>query len=378
MKIAIEGRAISAKGGGVRTYAYQLIRHLLKEVPARDVAVIIDQARARGTFPAIKELLAPLRHEVLLPLWLRWRIPRALEQFKPDVAHFTKADVVGGPAELRHYKTVVTIFDIIPILFPAGQTFLRRLYWPGALRRAATLSDHIITISEASKRGIVDRFGVEGARVTVTPLAVDRSHFQPVEGARQQKDPYVLFVGTLEPRKNVPLLVRAFARVAKDMPHQLVIAGKSDSDYGNILREIEDQKLVERVKIADFIDYEDLPALYSGADLFVWPSIYEGWGFPPQEAMACGTPVVVSDGGALSEVVGNAGEVVPFNADSLPARTRDVDFEERLANKILSVINNQGKREEMSRAGLTRVKQFSWEEVARKTLGVYKLVSSNQ
>ena len=374
MKIAIEARAISAKGGGVRTYAYQLIRHLLKVVPAQDVTVIIDQAAARGTFPAARELLAPLRHETFLPLWLRWQIPRVLRQLKPDVAHFTKADVAGGPAKLRHYKTVVTIFDIIPALFPAGQTFLRRLYWPRALERAALTSHHIVTISEASKQDIIARYGVPDDKVTVTPLAVETNHFRPVpKDARWQK-PYLLFVGTLEPRKNVPLLVRAFARVAKDIPHQLVIAGKADSDYGNVLREIEVQRLAGRVRVEDFVDYGALPALYSGADLFVWPSIYEGWGFPPQEAMACGTPVVVSDGGALPEVVGGVGEVVPFSVDSLPARTRDIDFEEHLANKILSVLNDQDKREEMSRAGLERVKQFSWEEVARRTLEVYKSV----
>lgn len=372
MRIAIEGRVISAKGGGVKTYAYQLIRHLLKVVPAQDVTVIIDRATARGTFPAARELLVPLRHETFLPLWLRWQIPRALRQLKPDVVHFTKADVPSGSEKPRHYKTVVTIFDVIPILFPAGQTLLRRLYWPRALERAALTSHHIITISEASKRDIIARYGVPDDKVTVTPLAVETNHFRPASKDARWQKPYLLFVGTLEPRKNVPLLVRAFARVAKNMPHQLVIAGKSDSDYGNILREIEVKKLTERVKIVDFINYEDLPALYSGADLFIWPSVYEGWGFPPQEAMACGTPVVVSDGGALPEVVGSAGEVVSFSADSLPGRMRDIDFEEHLANKILSVLNDQGKREEMSRAGLERVKQFSWDEVAKRTAGVYK------
>lgn len=372
MKIVIEGRAISAKGGGVKTYAYQLIRHLLKVAPAQDVTVIIDQATARGTFPAARELLVPLRHETLLPLWLRWQIPRALRQLKTDILHFTKADVAGEPARLRHYKTVVTIFDIIPVLFPAGQTLLRRLYWPRALERAALTSHHIVTISEASKRDIIARYGVPDDKVTVTPLAVETNHFRPVSKDARWQKPYLLFVGTLEPRKNVPLLVRVFARVAKNMPHQLVIAGKSDSDYGNILREVEVQKLTGRVTVADFIDYEDLPALYSGADLFVWPSVYEGWGFPPQEAMACGTPVVVSDGGALPEVVGNAGEVVPFNTDSLPARTRDIDFEEQLASKILSILNDQGKREEMRQVGLERVKQFSWDKVVEKTTVVYK------
>lgn len=352
MKIAIEARSLSARGGGVKTYTDQLIKHLVA-LGGQDKYIIMSKAPP---------------HELLLPLWLQWRMPRVIKQLKPDVVHFTKADM----SRKKVAPTVVTIFDIIPLLFPMGQTLLRRLYWPGALRRAATLSDHIITISEASRRDIVRWFRVDGEKVTVTPLAVDSNHFKPSLDSGQSEKPYILFVGTLEPRKNVPLLIRAFARAAKDIPHELIIAGKRNNDYGNVMREIEVQKLQGRVKILDFVDYNALPALYSGADLFVWPSIYEGWGFPPQEAMACGTLVVVSNGGALPEVVGNAGEIVPFSTENLVARARDTEFEEKLANKMLSVLNDQAKREEMRERGLERVKQFSWEDVAKKTAAVYK------
>ncbi|MFH1353938.1 MAG: glycosyltransferase family 1 protein [bacterium] len=354
MKIAIEARALKARGGGIKTYTEQLIRHLPGLDSGNEYIVISDKPR----------------HELLLPLWLQWQMPRIIQKLKPDVVHFTKADV----PKRKMAPTVVTIFDIIPLLYPAGQTLTRRLYWPRALQRAADKNDQIITISETSKEDIIHAFGVHEDRITVTPLAVDTEHFRLTLDGGQQKKPYVLFVGTLESRKNVPLLIRAFARMANDVPHQLVIAGRRDSDYKNIIREVEGQSMQGRVKILDFVEDNDLPVLYSGAQLFVWPSIYEGWGFPPQEAMACGTPVIVSDGGALPEVVGRAGEVVPFSTDSLPARTRDVEFEESLAAKMLSVLNDQTKRKQMRQTGLARVRQFSWQEVAEKTAAVYKQV----
>lgn len=355
MRVAIEARAVAAKGGGVKRYTEQLLKHLQLLPNGDEYITVTDKPR----------------HGLLLPWWLQRHMPRVMRELKPDVVHFTKADV--PKRKIAPY--VVTIFDIIPLLFPSGQSLLRRLYWPRALRRAATVSDHIMTISEASKRDMVRRLGVPECKITVTPLAVDTDYFKPSSRSTdEESNPYVLFIGTLEPRKNVPLLIRAFARIAGDVPHQLIIAGRRESDYGNVEREIEKQKLGSRVESLDFVADSDLPALYGGADLFVWPSIYEGWGFPPQEAMACGTPVIVSNGGALPEVVGGAGGIVPFSANNLSDRTRDTVFEELLATEMLAVLTNENKQREMREAGLAQVKQFSWQDVAQKTAAVYKQV----
>ena len=124
-----------------------------------------------------------------------------------------------------------------------------------------------------------------------------------------------------------------------------------------------------------FVPDEDLPALYAGADLFVWPSAYEGWGLPPMEAMASGVPVIVSNGGALPEVVGSAGEIVPFSEEKLPERMWDMPFEEALAARMLAVLEDEKKRRAMIQLGSERVKQFSWRSVAEKTFEVYKKVA---
>ncbi len=373
MKIAIEARALSAGGGGVKTYARNLIENLLELEDNNSYTLITDQSgagwRHRQT-DRLDERLVPLRHKLLLPLWLQHQVPAVLKNINPDVVHFIKADV----PRRKMVPTVVTIFDTIPLLFPEGQSSVRRWYWPRALKRATALSEGIITISRASKRDIVNYYNVDPRKITVTPLAVDTGHFRPGPYSSRTEQPYILFVGTLEPRKNVPLLVRAFARAASRIPHQLIIAGRPDADYENIRREITAQGAGERVELKQFVSYNDLPGLYAGADLFVWPSIYEGWGFPPQEAMACGTPVLVSDGGALPEVVGPAGEIVKFTTRDLRARAHDGAFEQQLARQMPAILASEDKRERMIQTGLKQVRKFSWKKVAQTTTQVYRQV----
>jgi len=359
MKVAIEARALVSKGSGVRTYVQELINNL----PAGHQYEIIDTERV------------PLPHELLIAPWLNFAVGHVLDHIKPDVAHFTKAAVPWR----KKYSTVVTIYDLIPILLPESQKTMARWYWPGTLRRAARTSDHILTISEASKKDIIDNFEVDPGKITVTPLAVDLGHFTSPPALSLEKErglrPYVLFVGTREPRKNVPLLVRAFARIVDQIPHDLLIAGRVYKGSEDVEREIMKAGLEDRVKLPGFVDYKELPGLYAGADLLVWPCVYEGWGLPPMEAMATGTPVIVSDGGSLPEVVGEAGEVVKFATNDLSKRKQDVDFEERLADKMVEVLQDKAKLERMRAAGLVQVRKFSWAEVAKKTVEVYERVA---
>lgn len=364
MKIAIEARALSMRGG-VHTYVVQLLRHLPSLTQADEVAVISDK-------------VLPLRRPLLLPWWMNVSLPRYLARVRPDVAHFTKAAIPTRKVA----PTVVTIYDIIPLLLPQTQSFARRLWWPAALRQAAKHSDHILTISQASKQDMVRLLGVDSHTITVTPLAVDVRRFRPdlprqdmmsTLGRLGLDKPYILFVGTRDARKNIASLLDAYGRIAGDVPHQLVIAGaqaaKEDDSYRRVVSAREG-----RVHVLDYVDQKDLPALYAGADVFVWPSMYEGWGLPPQEAMASGVPVIVSDGGSLPEVVGEAGEVVPFSTPVVGDRLHDVDFTKRLARAMGTILADPLKRREMAAAGIRQVARFSWNEVAKKTYEVYTKV----
>ena len=384
MDVIIEAMALSQTRGGVTTYVRELVSHLTSLYPNDKIEILYGNTGGTGQFhPQTTETVIPLRSEVLLPYWLSYPVARHIRSRKIAVSHFTKAALprtAVGP-------TVVTIYDIIPLLLPESQSPLRRLYWPAVLEHAAKHASHIMTISEQSKKDIMERYGVTDANITVTPLAVDLEHFKPERSSSTlgvspltprvflSRKPYILFVGTKDRRKNISSLIRAFAAIADKVPHRLLIAGKQAHKKDTSELTVDSCKLQDRVEFLENVSYSELPALYSNADIFVWPSVYEGWGFPPQEAMACGTPVIVSNGGPLPEVVGDAGIIVPFQSPRLADRMNDEEFIENLAHEMLALISDEKKKSELIRRGLDRVRQFSWEDVARKTHEAYVKVS---
>lgn len=365
MNIVIEARALAAASGGVKTYTYELIKNLLAIHPEAVYELIYGSQKPVGSFPHVQETVIPLRSDLLLSYWMSVQIARHVRVTKPSVVHFTKAAL---PYK-KTAPTVVTIYDIIPLLFPETQSPLRRLYWPHVLERAAKTSDHILTISQRSKLDIMEHFRIAEDKITVTPLAVDMKHFKPVGKTPRVEEtgaPYILFVGTRDIRKNITSLIRAFGQIADKIPHKLMIVGKPAKKQDSSKLTVVSCKLENRVQFLENVSYNQLPALYSGADIFVWPSIYEGWAFPPQEAMACGTPVIVSNGGPLPEVVGDAGVIVPLQEGS---------FDEKLAQEMLSLIQDEKRKKDLSRRGIAQTLKFSWKDIAEKTWGVYKKVS---
>jgi len=372
MHVAVEARAVSAHGGGVKRYVDNLLKGLM-EVAGLELDVIYDSKESLGLGGKAREVVVERGRDAWLWWWLNVKLGKQLKSLGPDLVHYTKASV---PTNHRS-PTVVTIYDVIPILFPESQKWTKRFLWPAVLRQAAHNSDRVITISEQSKRDIVEFLGIQADKVAVTPLAVEKEKFnlRTEEGSAKNDDkPYILFVGTIEPRKNLSLLVRAFSKIVKDIPHQLVIVGKQYRGHKELREQIAKSGVTSRVKVADYVSNEELVSLYRGADLFVWPSIYEGWGFPPQEAMACGTPVIVSNGGSLPEVVGRAGEIVEFTAKNVKDRVNDQGFESALAGKMLEVIGDDSKKRVMVQEGLERAGARDWGMVAKETVEVYREV----
>ncbi len=377
MKIAIEARALSMRAG-VHTYVAQLLRHLAKFSAADEVTVIRDQDGS--DIPGLRSATLPLKYPLLLPWWMNQTVPRFLDGLKPDVVHFTKAAI---PAR-KSAPTVVTVHDVIPLFLPQTQSLFRRLWWPRAFWRAVQNSDHVITVSEASKQDMVRLLGVDPNKISITQEAADLTTFRPdiqpgriesVVGRLDITQPYILFVGTRDMRKNISSLIEAFLSIAKHVPHHLVIAGHSAYRDDRSQKMLALSSLQGRVHFLDYVEAADLPALYAGADLFVWPSAYEGWGLPPQEAMASGVPVIVSDGGSLPEVVGQAGKVVPFSTDVVIDRLHDTDFIKRLGQTMGQVLADSNQRDAMKVEGLRQVAKFSWDDMAKKTYEVYTKVA---
>ncbi|OAN37084.1 glycosyl transferase family 1 [Chloroflexus islandicus] len=372
MRIAVNAHLLahtrSFRRAGVSHYIEQVLLHLAQIDRANHYTVYttrgLDQA-ALG-LPA-NFVVKPSRLPTINP---RVRIP-----WEQGIAPL----ILRGTADLYHgclnvapllspVPTVITIHDLAFIRFPQTFRAYNRIYLDLATRLSARRASRILAVSEHTKREVVGLLGIPSERVIVTPNAA-RSHFHPpapaaIEQLRARHglpERFVLYVGTLEPRKNLTTLLEAFALVSQSVPDvPLLIGGGKGWMYEPIFARLEQLNLRDRVKFAGYIPEEELPLWYAAATVFVFPSIYEGFGMPPLEAMACGTPVITSNTSSLPEVVGDAGLMV--------APTDPI----ALAEAIRRVLVDADLRAELRQRGLARARRFSWADTAAKTLAAYR------
>jgi len=348
-------------GAGIGRYGTNLIRHLARLHPQADYVFFPGGSRRLG--PALANDGA---HRSRL-VWRQLALPRLLKRHSIDLFHglFPAVPMAWAPS-------VMTIYDLTGLLLPACATMRDRLITRLLLRAYAHKASHILTISEHSKQDIVRLLGIPPEKATVAFPGVDPC-FRPISDTDALAPtlqhykilrPFVLFVGTLEPRKNIATLLKAYesARSTNASNHQLVIVGRKGWLHNGILETIELLGLRDRVILTGPVPDPDLVHLYNAAELFVYPSLYEGFGLPPLEAMACGTPTITSNAGALPEVVGDA------------ALTVDPRDPEGLATAIVEVLQDAGMRQEMSERGLARASMFSWADTAAQTMSVYRKV----
>jgi glycosyltransferase involved in cell wall biosynthesis len=304
--------------------------------------------------------------------WLLAYLPVRLAALRTDVYH---GPAVFLPLIKLGYRTVVTIHDLVSFLFPETVPRKYSLYMRLMTRLAVRAADHIIAVSEATKADLHRILGVPEGRVTVIHEAAAPEFATPpppaaVTGVLERYriiPPYCLFVGNLEPRKNLARLIEAFALMATRAPAggtapQLVLAGTRAWLYSGILGAVAARGVTDRVVFTGYVPPADLPALYAGAACFVFPSVYEGFGLPVLEAMAAGAPVVASRVGAIPEVAGDAAVLVDASQPAL------------LAEAIEAVLADRSLRARLVERGRTRARSFSWEATARRTLAVYEEV----
>jgi len=261
-------------------------------------------------------------------------------------------------------KTAVYVCDVNYLVFPETVES-RTLKWLNDnLKDYCDRADYIITISEFSKSEIVKYLGIEPSKIVVVPCGVNYSIYRKYdevsikESLRKYSIPkdYILYLGTLEPRKNIPILIDAYKLLTErttDVP-PLVIAGKKGWLYDSIFEKVKEYGLEESVIFTGYVDSEDAPKLMAGATIFCFPSIYEGFGMPPLESMACGTPVIVSDSASLPEVVADGGLIF-----------KQGDAED-LYSKIRLLLEDDNLRKEYIEKGLERSNELSWENAATK------------
>lgn len=353
------------RGAGANSYIYHLLRHLDKmDGQYHYTAFLSDRRFATGGRMALYFARWPAYGPVARIMWEQIVQPVILRQKRIDLVH----GLAFVTPLLSPCPTVVTIFDLSFLRFPesfrqANRTYLR-LFTSLSARRAR----RVIAISEHTKRDVVHLLGIPAEKVEVIYCGVE-TNFYPrpvaeVQAFRQQRglpERFVLFVGTLEPRKNVRRLIEAYAQI-RNLGVKLVIVGGKGWLYDDIFASVERLGLSDEVLFAGYVPAEELPFWYNAAKLFVFPSLYEGFGLPPLEAMACGTPVISSDAASLPEVVGEAGLMVA---------PQDVDG---LAEAMRQVLGDQGLREQLRERGLQQARQFSWEKIAQQTITVYQQV----
>jgi glycosyltransferase involved in cell wall biosynthesis len=279
---------------------------------------------------------------------------------------------------IQHTAKVLTVYDLIPILYKEKFTVSIYDNFLNSINSINPNKDYIAAISQNTKNDLCNHLAIEPERVFVTPLAAGKT-FYPVQDSSAIQAalsqyaipvaPYFLSLCTLEPRKNLAFLVASFAALIEENPSlevNLVLVGAVGWKNQALFTSLDHYShLKHRVILAGYIPDSDLSSIYSGALAFVYPSIYEGFGLPPLEAMQCGIPVITSNTSSLPEVVGDAGIMI------------DPKDEDALCQAMLDIINNQTLRTELSRKGLERAKQFSWAKCAEQTVNVYRIAAKN-
>lgn len=370
MRIAFIADALDDQYAGIHIYTREML-NALAQIDVQNTYIAIRSKQGTDLHEKIEQIVLPV---LSIPGYSAYRllvkIPQALVKAKADIVveprHF-------GPFNLpKHIRRMTVIHDLTPILFPEmHQRFsrtLQRWFLPSILRRA----DHVITNSFYTKKDVEKHYPVTKGKITAIQLGKDPI-FKPIKNdlllkKYQIKKPYLLSVGTIEPRKNLSTLLTAFEQFKKEKKklgafdnYQLVLTGKSGWKNAALMEAIQQSDFSEDIILTGYVAWEELPALYSAADVFIYPSLYEGFGLPVLEAMACATPVLVSDVSSLPEVGGKA-------AHYFPPQSSDV-----LCEKMIELTQNHILRKESGQRSLVQADKFSWERAAKEMIQLWAL-----
>lgn len=376
VRIGIDVTAALTQGGGIGRYTRELVRALVASETGHEFHFF--SARPPAALPVpnpLPEANHVHHHPALLDerwlyrFWYRLRLPLPVQWATGPLDLFHSPDFVLPPVS-GEIPTLLTVHDLSFVHYPATfpdvlVDYLNRVV-PWSIRRAT----HVLADSQATKDDLSAVWQVPADKVTVLYSGVD-ARFRPLVAAATLQPvreryglddaPFVLSVGTVQPRKNYQMLIRAFQPVAARFPHTLAIAGGKGWLYDDMLAEIERQGLNGRVRFIGFVDDDDLPALYSAADLFLFPSLYEGFGLPLLEAMGCGVPVITSDASSLPEVVGTGETAVLLSPQC------EADWTAAMQD----LLTDPQRRHDLSARGRQQAAAFTWQRAAVQLLDIY-------
>lgn len=355
MRVAIDMQTTQGQKTGFGFYVQNLVRNL--ERIDRKHQYLKLYAHGEGDFNSTKRWW-----------WDQVQVPRLANALKADILH---QPAFSAPA-FFHGPTVVTVHDLIAIHFEQDIPLGSRLYFGKWMPFSYRFADHMIVISEHTKQDVMELLGIPEEQLTVIYEAVD-TVFRPVVDKEQLErvrkkygtgEKFLLHVGTLNPRKNLEFLVKVFAEVRKKVraDWKLVITGKKGWYYEGLFDAVRALGLERSVIFTGYVDDHDKPLLYNAASIFTFPSLYEGAGLPPLEAMSCGVPTVSSDTSSLPEMVGAGG--ILLSPTDMAGWTK----------ALVSLMTDASLRREIGGRGRKQARRFSWERTARETIRVYERV----
>ena len=369
LRIGFDGTPLLGHRSGVGYYTSRLLSALVQDNP--DWEYLLYSNRPLGPLePPLSQVQQVARY---FPrsrwVWMQTILPRTIRQSQPHLCHFTNA--LAPLRQPRPY--ILTVHDASLFVYgqyhPWARHLTIRLTLPIAVRRAAA----VIAVSEHARQELLRVLQAPAGKIHVVHEAAPNG-LQPLvsptaRAALRHKyhlpDEYLLYVGTLEPRKNLSRLIRALKQVrAAGHRHRLVLVGPQGWMMQNFRKEIAAEDMTDAVQFLGYVPTADLPGLYSLATLFVFPSLYEGFGLPPLEAMACGTPVVSSNRSSLAEICGDAAHLV--NPEDTP----------QIAQALCELLEDPARRAALGQRGLARAKTFSWQRAAQETAAIYRQVAA--
>ena len=375
MRIGIDYTSAVRQRAGIGRYTRSLVG-ALAELDHSNNYVLFSagrdlEARAWPSNYKLRELPLTDRHMAIV--WQRLRLPVPVELITGRLDVFHSPDFVLPP--VRRARAALTVHDLSFMRCPECSSPQLLDYLMNAVPRSVSRADLLLADSVCTRQDLIELLRVPEDRIVVICPGVDPRFAPQPEGGRAEavlrrygiRRPYILGLGTLQPRKNFPRLIRAYGdlKSTHHLPHQLVIGGGNGWLYEGIGETINELGLREDVLLPGFVADEDLPVLYSAAEVFAFPSLYEGFGIPVLEAMACGTPVVTSSTSSLPEVAGDAALLVP---------PEDTDA---LADALWRLLEDGALRDQLRSRGLERARLFTWRSAAQSLLCAFERITSN-
>jgi len=376
MRVAINCQILTVNRLGVGRYLMTLLQGL-SATDCENEYVLLANPRIRALLPDRPnfEVVAtgfPIQSTRNRILWEQVFLPMELRRQRTDLVHFPDQSLPLLP--LLPCPSVVTVHDLTTYRYTGAFTHLKVLYKKLTTQAAMRQATRIIADSQTTKQDILELFGVAEGRVQVIYPGLDR-RFRPIQDCAKLErtrtklglpEQYILHVGSIDPRKNLITLFKGLAILRDNgLRVRLVVAGSREYKYRPIFDTVHALGLDDQVLFLGFVSDAELVDVYNLAQLFVFPSIHEGFGYPPLEAMACGTPVIVSNSSSLPEIVGDAAlQVDPFDIAEIAAAIR-------------LLLSDPTLREQLASRGKQRAASFTWEKTARETLKVYEEVRAD-